>query len=352
LIFNPKDADRLLKILFGRAIMRRAGLVIGLVISVCGLWTRGVKAEVLAEYTYSDDDSLFSPDKQGWTLAPGTEEDVNFFNQHGTSLLFNLSPGVPLPLISKTIPTSSFNNPWSFTGTVRMPGNSQEEFGYFMFADDGVNLWHMSLYNHGVDSIDGVYMGGDPNGPVLGVTATKVFPEPVPDKPFDGFHDWSIADDDGAGGQAPRLRLDGVDVDNPDDAPTIVEAIPAPSMFPAGTVGWGSLNPNEAGFMQMQHFVFEGGAVAGKPGDFNGSGAVDGADFVLWQKNLGAADEGVLNGNGDGANGVDGGDLTLWRSNFAMSQGAVAVAVPEPQSLALLVAGIGVLFSRSRRQSV
>jgi hypothetical protein len=101
----------------------------------------------------------------------------------------------------------------------------------------------------------------------------------------------------------------------------------------------------------MQHFVFEGGAPAGKPGDFNGSGAVDGADFVLWQKSLGAADEGVLNGNGNGTNGVDAGDLTLWKSNFGMAQFAAASAVPEPQSLALLVAEIGVLFCRRRRQS-
>ena len=44
---------------------------------------------------------------------------------------------------------------------------------------------------------DGIYMGGDPEGPVLGVTATKVWAETVgggpggtvTNKPFDGFHE-------------------------------------------------------------------------------------------------------------------------------------------------------------------
>ena len=27
----------------------------------------------------------------------------------------------------------------------------------FMFADDGVSLWHASFYNHGNDNFDGVW---------------------------------------------------------------------------------------------------------------------------------------------------------------------------------------------------
>ena len=63
------------------------------------------------------------------------------------------------------------------------------------------------------------------------------------------------------------MQLDGEDLE------LLVTIIPAPSMFPAGTVGWGSLNPFEAGFFQTTHMVFDGNPDAeppvGLPGDFN-----------------------------------------------------------------------------------
>ena len=110
------------------------------------------------------------------------------------------------------MPANVFFDAWSFTGNNRFAGNSQEEFGMFMFVDDGTNLWHMSFYNHGIDDYDGIYMGGDPEGPVLGITATKVWAEAVgagpggspTNKPFDGFHDCSLADADGAAAPANR----------------------------------------------------------------------------------------------------------------------------------------------------
>jgi hypothetical protein len=332
--------------------MKRAARLFGLAMIACGAWASGARAEVLAEYTYSND-ANFSPVAQGWTLAEGTEEDVNFFNQVGTSLLISLNDTfTPRPLISKSVPTSAFSGPWSLTGTHRFPGNSQEEFGYFIFADDGTNLWHMSFYNHGNDDTDGIYMGGDPEGPVLGVTATKVWAEPVDsnfpagsaeNKPFDGFHEYSLVDADGTGGAPPIVQLDGVALD-----PSVI-AVPAPSRFTAGTVGWGSLNPFEAGHMQTQHIVFEASeALPGDPGDFNGDDSVDGADFLIWQRNLGAPDETSLNGNGDNMNGVDAGDLTLWKNNFASATPSIT-GVPEPQSLALLIGAIGVLARRRRR---
>jgi hypothetical protein len=327
--------------------MKRAVRFFGLAIFACGVCASGAKADVLAEYIYSDD-ANFNPMAQGWTLREGTEEDVNFFNA-GSNLLINLpSQDVPRPLFSKTVPANAFFEAWSMTGNMRFAGNSQEEFGYFIFADDGTNLWHMSFYNHGNDNTDGIYMGGDPEGPVLGVTATKVWAEDVGAKPFDSFHDWALVDADGSGGAPPSVHLDGVALD------PVVAAVPAPSMFPAGTVGWGSLNPFEAGFFQITHIVFEGNPNAIPPelsGDFNGDQTVDGADFVLWQRNLGAPDESALNGNGNDMNGVDQADLALWRSNFGMTASAAAVsAVPEPQTFALLVGGMVASLALRRRR--
>jgi hypothetical protein len=106
----------------------------------------------------------------------------------------------------------------------------------------------------------------------------------------------------------------------------------------------------------MMLFKFEGNPNAtppSLPGDFNGNGAVDGADFVLWQKNLGAGNEAVLNGNGNGANGVDAGDLVLWKANFGSTQSVgAASAVPEPRALVLLAGGLGILIVHCRRQLI
>ncbi|HYO25603.1 MAG TPA: dockerin type I domain-containing protein [Lacipirellulaceae bacterium] len=69
--------------------------------------------------------------------------------------------------------------------------------------------------------------------------------------------------------------------------------------------------------------------------DFNGDLKVDGADFVIWQRNLGV---GTLqtqgDANGDGA--VNAADLGVWRTKFGqpVALGA-AGAVPEPASAAL-----------------
>ena len=41
----------------------------------------------------------------------------------------------------------------------------------------------------------------------------------------------------------------------------------------------------------------------GLPGDFNGSGKVDGADFLLWQRNFGQP-------------GFDAASLATWKANF------------------------------------
>lgn len=90
-------------------------------------------------------------------------------------------------------------------------------------------------------------------------------------------------------------------------------------------------------------------------GDFNQNGKVDGADYVLWRKNVGSASA-LPNDNGTALPvGVD--HYNLWRANFGNGAGSGAgelsgAAVPEPTSVlfvvvasALSLMGIG----RSRR---
>lgn len=73
------------------------------------------------------------------------------------------------------------------------------------------------------------------------------------------------------------------------------------------------------------------------PGDYNGDGMVNLADYTVWRDNLGAATEESLNGVGDNMNGVDAGDYQLWKQQFGAAplQTIVATAVPEPTAALL-----------------
>lgn len=87
---------------------------------------------------------------------------------------------------------------------------------------------------------------------------------------------------------------------------------------------------------------------AGTPGDFNGDGIVNAADYTTWRDNLGAPTEAALNNNGDGVGGVTALDYALWKQSFgnpgagAGSLAGAAQGVPEPSSLA---AAFGAVFA-------
>jgi hypothetical protein len=82
-------------------------------------------------------------------------------------------------------------------------------------------------------------------------------------------------------------------------------------------------------------------------GDFNGDGAVDAADFVVWRKY-----EGTNNvwADGDGNGSVGPEDLALWRANYglgtATASGGAPISIPEPATIWLLFAA---LLARSIR---
>ena len=87
----------------------------------------------------------------------------------------------------------------------------------------------------------------------------------------------------------------------------------------------------------------------GLPGDFNGNGTVDAADYVVWRDNLGAGDESALGGNGNGTGGVDQADYLVWKNNFGSTNGSGnSVAIPEPAAMSLVaLTALGALV-RSR----
>jgi len=93
----------------------------------------------------------------------------------------------------------------------------------------------------------------------------------------------------------------------------------------------------------------------GLPGDFNGDGNVNAADYTTWRDNLGGTHN--LNGNGDETGGsgglVDQADYNLWKANFGNSGAGGSLgssAVPEPSMLALLATAVMGLVCTSRRK--
>ena len=91
--------------------------------------------------------------------------------------------------------------------------------------------------------------------------------------------------------------------------------------------------------------------VTGTPGDFNGDGTVNLADYVVWRNNLGASEGELLSGNGNG-DVIDSTDYDLWKQNFGNGAspalgGVGAAQVPEPSAFA--ISGLTLVLCACRR---
>ena len=93
---------------------------------------------------------------------------------------------------------------------------------------------------------------------------------------------------------------------------------------------------------------------AGVPGDYNGNGVVDAADYTVWRDNLGGSS---LPNEGASFGDVDQEDYDFWVLHFGETSAgegggafAPAAAVPEPSALWLAMVALGIVrVGRGRR---
>jgi hypothetical protein len=79
-----------------------------------------------------------------------------------------------------------------------------------------------------------------------------------------------------------------------------------------------------------------GSLTTASPGDFDGNGAIDATDYVIWRANFGSTSSLAADANGNGI--VDAADYTVWRNNLPTGASAAPAAfVPEPATITILL---------------
>jgi hypothetical protein len=128
-------------------------------------------------------------------------------------------------------------------------------------------------------------------------------------------------------------------------------------------LGAGALEIEDFGFEfklstgQSMAGLVQFGAIPGfdpPGGDYNGDGAVNGNDFLVWQRTLGSNVAAGTGADGSGNGVVDAADLTVWRNGFGSAtaaSGGVATAVPEPATLGGALLLLGIVVGQRRRRT-
>jgi hypothetical protein len=126
---------------------------------------------------------------------------------------------------------------------------------------------------------------------------------------------------------------------------------PAGSIAPFGTTARSAnfaIIDATAGAADPGRFV---SLVLDVPGDYDQNGAVDGADFLVWQRQLGQSGPGLA-ADGDGSGAIDAADLRFWETHLGqLGVGGLDVranAVPEPKAMQAFLVAVLAIFSRQR----
>jgi hypothetical protein len=86
--------------------------------------------------------------------------------------------------------------------------------------------------------------------------------------------------------------------------------------------------------------------------DFNGDLIVDGADFLVWQRNLGGP-AGAVHATGDANDDglIDADDLAIWQTQFGTTPTPLGIAAPEPSTWVSVPAALAAIGSIVRRST-
>jgi hypothetical protein len=99
------------------------------------------------------------------------------------------------------------------------------------------------------------------------------------------------------------------------------------------------------GFQEATTFV----TVPELPGDFNGDHVVNEADLNLWTTNFGASEATLAMGDGDRNGVVDGADFLIWQRQVTPPSVPATANVPEPAAFSLILFAAVALRRRSAR---
>ena len=120
----------------------------------------------------------------------------------------------------------------------------------------------------------------------------------------------------------------------------------------SGQYGFG---PNS---VTIDNVMIEFSAQPSVPGDYNGDGFVDAADYTVWRDNLNGDPAAFVAGSRDPSNvspTINGDDYTYWKTNFSGGLGSGSLAssvVPEPSAIAFVLVAMLVMGGIRRSASV
>jgi len=124
-----------------------------------------------------------------------------------------------------------------------------------------------------------------------------------------------------------------------------------------GFFGGGGEYQFGANSLTIDNIMIEFSALPSVPGDYNGDGFVDAADYTVWRENLGGDPSTLAAGTRDPMNGspmINDDDYTFWKGNFGggLGSGLAGSVVPEANAIAIVLIAMLAMGGYRRSPSV